>query len=291
MTPRDEQISWPDGTRMAAFFSFDLDGESWLLAADPRNAERAVTISQAQYGPQVGLFNIVRLLDEYEVPATFFVPSWTAERYPAAIEAILEGGHEIGLHGHLHERPDLLEAERERELTARSAETLERLTGRKPIGYRAPGWEASTSTTTILAELGVHYSSTFMDAIRPYFHRPDGLPEVLELPVHWVCDDWGFSMVSPYALPDPHINPIASNELVLALWSAEFDELVALGGLFTLVCHPQVTGRPYRLPTLRSMLAKAHSTPGVWIGRGDEIDAYWRAAARQECEPAGSGTS
>ena len=46
--------TWPGGKAVAAFFSFDLDGESWLLAVDRRNADLPITMSQAAYGPKVG---------------------------------------------------------------------------------------------------------------------------------------------------------------------------------------------------------------------------------------------
>ena len=187
------EVNWPNGKRFAAFFSFDVDGESWLLAADQRNRDLPVTMSQAAYGPKVGVYRILDLLSEFDIVSTFFVPSWVADRYPAAVEAILGGGHEIALHGHVHERPDLLSEQDEIEVVERSIDILKRLSGRDPIGHRAPGAEISLATNRILAERGVAYTSHHMDSLTPYFHELDEY-SLLELPMHWVCDDWGYAM-------------------------------------------------------------------------------------------------
>lgn len=75
---------WPDGKQAAALFSFDVDGESVWINIDQKNAQLPVTMSQAQYGPQVGVFEILRILRRHQVPATFFVPTATAARGRAA---------------------------------------------------------------------------------------------------------------------------------------------------------------------------------------------------------------
>lgn len=266
---------WPGGKAVAAFFSFDLDGESWLLAVDRRNADLPITMSQAAYGPKVGVYRILDVLAELEVPSTFFVPTWVAERHPAAVEAILAGGHELGLHGHMHERPDLLSEEEEIEVVELSIRILTEMSGRAPIGHRAPVAEISPATNRILAERGVEYTSNYMDSVIPYFHDIDGL-SLLELPMHWAADDWGFAMVSPNAYPAPHVNPVTTNDHVVSVWSCELEGIREVGGLFTLVNHPQVTGRPYRIDTLRRTIKLAREMD-AWIANGEQINAHWRS--------------
>lgn len=73
---------WPGGKNVAAFFSFDLDGESWLLAVDRRNANLPITMSQAAYGPKVDVYRILDILAELEVTSTFFVPTWVGRALP-----------------------------------------------------------------------------------------------------------------------------------------------------------------------------------------------------------------
>src|SRR5262249_54091997 len=105
--------AWPGGASCAAGLSFDEDAEAAWLWRDPANAGRRVLLSMGQYGPRVGTPEILRLLRERELPATFFIPGWTIERYPATVEQILAAGHEVGAHGYLHERTDTLDPEEE----------------------------------------------------------------------------------------------------------------------------------------------------------------------------------
>ena len=88
-----------------AILSFDVDAETPILVEGRRYADNAGVMSHQAYGPLVGVPRILDLLGEYELPATFFVPGLTAERYPQAVERILGAGHEIGHHSYAHFSP------------------------------------------------------------------------------------------------------------------------------------------------------------------------------------------
>lgn len=55
------------------------------------------------------------MIEGYGIKLTFFVPTWCAEEHPRAVERMLEGGHEVGNHGYLHEQP-ALQGSRDREI-------------------------------------------------------------------------------------------------------------------------------------------------------------------------------
>src|SRR5882757_896548 len=88
---------WPEGARCAVMLSFDVDGETTALSEDPRLVKRLSTMSQCSYGPRIGVPRLLELLAHLDVPATFFVPGWVAERHPRMVRAIAAGGHEIGV--------------------------------------------------------------------------------------------------------------------------------------------------------------------------------------------------
>jgi peptidoglycan/xylan/chitin deacetylase (PgdA/CDA1 family) len=77
----------------------------------PENARRPVVISSGCFGPKFGVPAIIELLSDYAIPASFFIPSVSAERYLEAVEHILKASYEIGGHGHMHERVDALPAD------------------------------------------------------------------------------------------------------------------------------------------------------------------------------------
>ena len=104
-------MSWLGGSRAVAVLSFDVDAESPILAMGRRYADHAMVMSHQAYGPLVGVPRLLELLNEYELPATFFVPGLTADRYPEVVERIADAGHEVGHHSYSHRSPvDLSES-------------------------------------------------------------------------------------------------------------------------------------------------------------------------------------
>ncbi len=156
------------GKRCAVAFTFDVDAESPLLTTDPAFADRMGAMSHQAYGPLVGVPRLLSILDELQVPATFFVPGYTAHRHPEPIRSIAAAGHEIAHHGYLHESLVGVDEQTEREILDRGLRALQEVVGVTPVGYRAPMWEMNWHTPKLLAEFGFLYDSTLMDSDHPY---------------------------------------------------------------------------------------------------------------------------
>ena len=110
-----------------ACLTFDVDAEAPILAEGGRYARNAGVMSHQAYGPLVGVPRILDLLREYSLPATFFVPGWTADRYPQTVETILAAGHEVGHHSYAHFSPVAQTEDEERADFERALATLRRL--------------------------------------------------------------------------------------------------------------------------------------------------------------------
>lgn len=263
-TPR---FAWPDGKQVAVALTFDADGESLPLVQDPdRGPERLTFVSTGAYGPAVGVPRILESLRHYDLKATFFVPGFTAELHPEMIEQIVEGGHEVGHHGYLHERPDRLSDDEEEAVMVRGIEVLERLTGRKPTGYRSPSWELKPGSPALLKRYGMRYDSSLMGNDIPYLVDTAEGP-LLELPVQWILDDY------------PHYAPasgggISSPEKVFEVWSSEFAGYHRYNGVYVLTMHPFVSGRPSRVLLLERMIEYINGFDGVWWATLGEIADY-----------------
>jgi peptidoglycan/xylan/chitin deacetylase (PgdA/CDA1 family) len=267
-----EKITWPFGNVSAAAFTFDEDGECVAFGYDKENAAHRLCLqSEATYGPDVGLPRILDLLDEHRIPATFFVPGYTAERHQDAVREMVHRGHEVAHHGYLHERPDLLEEKQEEDVLRKGMEILEGITGSRPRGYRAPSWEMSERTPQLLKENGFLYDSSLMGDDEPYLMHAGGEERLLELPVHWTNDDWvHFGFCSSPQLG----NGISSPSKVYETWSEEFLGYRQFGGCFVLTLHPFVIGRPSRIRLLDRMIRLMKSTEGVWIATLRQIADY-----------------
>jgi peptidoglycan/xylan/chitin deacetylase (PgdA/CDA1 family) len=263
-------LTWLGSSAALAILSFDVDAESAILAEGRQYAGHPTTMSHQRYGPLVGVPRILDLLEDIDVPATFFVPGWTADRYPEAVERILSAGQEVAHHGHSHRSPLRMdEGEERRDLEAGLAALARH--GVKPEGYRTPSWEPSTRTFDLLAEYGLGYDSSLMDDDKPYVLDTANGP-LVELPAHWSLDDWNQYMY----LPDPRSGPgtVHPPSRAIRLWQEELDGMRRHGCLFVLTMHPFLSGRPGRVEALRSLIEYA-------LGCGDvELVSCGEAARR-----------
>jgi peptidoglycan/xylan/chitin deacetylase (PgdA/CDA1 family) len=265
--------TWPDGTHVAVALSFDVDQET-LSLRDGRTSP--ALLAQGEYGSRAGLPRILKLLERYAIPASFYIPAVSALLHPDDVRRIAEAGHEVGLHGWIHERNSNLAEADERQLTRRATAVLEQLAGKPPVGLRTASWDFSDATLKIIRDMGLLYDSSLMGDDEPYELLEDGEPTgVVELPVEWIKDDYPYfgmdrlSTVRPYTAPS----------LVGEVWRREFDGACVEGGLFLLTMHPHIIGHRSRMSVLEELIQHMRSQTGVWFATHEEIARYVKAQA------------
>jgi peptidoglycan/xylan/chitin deacetylase (PgdA/CDA1 family) len=270
LTPK----SWPDNARVAVGLSFDLDNETGTLRD---SGTSPALFSQGEYGSRAGLPRVLALLDRHRIAASFFVPAVSAILHPDSMKAIVAAGrHEVGLHGWIHERNSQLDGATERDLLMRASQTLEQITGRRPVGMRTPSWDYSPHTIQIARELGLLYDSSLMADDRPYEVLAAGQRTgIVELPVEWILDDYPYFWMDRGSTVRPTMTP----EEVFSIWKAEFDVAYDERGLFILTMHPHVIGHRARMAMLDRLVTYMKSRPGVWFATHEQIARHVRAAA------------
>jgi peptidoglycan/xylan/chitin deacetylase (PgdA/CDA1 family) len=243
--------------------TFDFDAIS-LWAA--RGLVTPGPVSRGEFGAYA-LDRILALLERHGITTTFFIPGHTLETYPDHCAAIHAAGHEIGLHGYMHEAVSTLDRETERSLLHHSADLIEKLTGNRPVGHRTPSFDFSPHTVELVEEAGIEYDSSLMGTDHePYFARIGdqyqadgpylwGRPSsVVELPVAWTLDDY------------VHLEYVRFNGMVMpglqdprAMFSRFLDEVRYMAdhvddGVTNVTLHPQVIGRGARLLALEEFI-------------------------------------
>ncbi|HVE47981.1 MAG TPA: polysaccharide deacetylase [Casimicrobiaceae bacterium] len=263
--------SWPAGNRCAVALSFDSDHDTNELRDGGRSIGR---MSWGQYGNRVGVPRILELLKRTSIPATFFVPAVSALLYPDEQRRVIAEGHEIGLHGWIHELNSVLPEKNERELHLRAAETLTRITGIRPVGMRTPSWDFSPATLTIQREMGLLYDSSLMADDDPYELNQDGAPTgIVELPVEWIRDDAVYFNMNRFSALRPYTPPLA----VLDIFRREFDRAYEERGLFLLTMHPHVIGYRSRMFILEELIEHMQAKPGVWFATHRDVALHAKA--------------
>jgi len=255
--------------RFPVMLTFDLDEESGALFREPSTRNRPQMLAGARYGSRVGVARILDLLDRHGIRATWFVPGWVAERRTACVEEIARRGHEVAHHGYMHEWPSKLESiDQEREILEKGLRILEDVTGKRPVGYRAPAWEFSDHTLGLLHEYGFLYTSNFMDDDGPYLHVIDGKQtQLVELPTSWLINDvpfFSFSLGSQATIADP--------DVPLGLWTTEFEGLYREEGkCCVLTHHPSGAGRHFRIALLERFIAFVKDHPDAYFAPCAEV--------------------
>lgn len=265
LTPK----SWPGNARVAVCLSFDVDNESYLLAAGQTSP---TTLSAADFGAETGLPRILDLLDRHQVPASFFIPAVSALLHPEMIPAIMKSGrHEIGVHGWIHESPPTIDnAAEEGRLLNKAIDFLTNATGKRPVGYRAPGWAFSRHTLGLIRNAGFLYDSSLQAMDEPYEILSNGEPTgMVELAIDWTLTE------TPYlgrggTMPSP--------ELLYQLYQEEFDGAYQDRTMFVLTLHPHVTGHRAPIQHLDKLITYMQSKPGVWFATCEQVARYVRDA-------------
>jgi peptidoglycan/xylan/chitin deacetylase (PgdA/CDA1 family) len=265
--------SWQGGARCAVALSFDSDHETNELREGGESIGR---LSQGQYGNRQGVPRILDILKRAHVKASFFVPAVTALLYPDEQRRVAAEGHEIGIHGWIHERNSELPRDAERELQVRSADTLAKVTGQRPVGIRTPSWDFSPNTLAITKEMGLVYDSSLMADVDCYELVMDGSDTgVVELPVEWIRDDAVYFNMNRFAALRPYTPPAG----VFDIFKREFDAAYREGGIFQLTMHPHVIGYRSRIWILEELIKYIQGHEKVWFATHADIARYAKTHA------------
>jgi len=269
---RLKPASWPNGAKVAVALSFDVDNATTSLRSGDLGSE---PLSRGEYGAVDGLPRILRMLARQNVPASFYIPAVSALLHPQMIKDIQASGkHEIGIHGWIHEDlPVLNNAAEEQRMLTQAIDTITKMIGHKPVGYRAPSWHFSQFTMKQIKDAGFLYDSSLMGSDDAYEINMDGQPTgVVELPIERIVDDAPYFGASNGSLPSP--------ELVEQIFQSEFDVAYDEGGLYVLTMHPHITGHRSRVAGLEKLVVHMKSKPGVWFATEDAIARYVKDQGR-----------
>ena len=242
--------------------TFDFDA---LSAWVSRGIVSATPLSRGEFAA-VAVPRLLAVLERRSLVSTWFVPAHTAKTYPELCRELLAAGHEIALHGYAHENVATLDEETERDLLARSSDTVRDVAGTEPVGFRAPSWDLSDRSVELMVDQGLLYDSSLMGHDHALYRcrtadaaGVDGVAwgretELVEIPVSWTLDDF------------PHLEFLRSGGGVLPGLKDPVEMFRSWGrdltwmlrelehGLLTVTCHPEVIGRGHRLLALEEWL-------------------------------------
>ncbi len=275
-------LTLPDGGRLAVSVGADFDAQSVWMGTF--RSESPSLLSRGEFGAAVGVPRLLDTFRNYGIMTTWCIPTHTMLTFRAAVEHVIEAGHEVAAHGVYHEYVPKLEPDEERRLLELQLSIHEQVVGRRPRGYRSPAFDHSASTMALLEEYRFDWDSSLMgrdfEPYRPrYIERIDREQgntfgreaTVLELPVSWYLDD--FPELENHS-GSPHMQ---STDVLLQRWTDSFDFAYERcpGGMLALTLHPQTIGRAQNLLMLERFLDHVASRSGVWFASLSQIHDCW----------------
>ena len=164
--------------------AFTVDLEDWFQGLTSTNPQ-IERWPEFESRVEPATDNLLALLRNQHVKATFFVLGYVADRHPALIERIVDGGHEIGVHGYYHRfvyrlTPDEFANELELSIAA-----VERITGRQPLGHRAPYFSVNGTTPWAFSIMQAHGLIHTTAASSPHATCCTAIQAPLGTPIVW----------------------------------------------------------------------------------------------------------
>ena len=249
-------------TGSEAFLSEIIGAESWPGQRHPSME------SIYEYGSRVGVWRLLKLFKQKQLPLTVFAVGMALERNPAVADMALEHGHEICSHGYRWIDYRHVSESVEREHIQKTVEIITRLTGERPLGWYT-GRTSENTRRLVLEEGGFLYDADSYDDDLPYWTR---VGDRSHLVVPYTLDNNDMRFATPQGFN--------SGEQFFAYLRDAFDTLYAEGAtlprMMSVGLHCRLVGRPGRIRALERFIDYVRSFDRVWICRRIDIARHWQ---------------
>ncbi len=194
------------------------------------------------------------------------VPHWSWHEYGMRVGACWE------FMGHAYDQMPIHKVEDQAAMINRSMDILERLTGKRPVGWLGPGLTQTLDTPELLVSAGVKYIGDWVYDDEPTVIRTANGP-LVTLPYTVEINDIGIMIIQHH-----------ESEYLAKRAIDQFDRLYAEGKnrakIMALAIHPYISGQPHRIKYLEAIYDHARRFPGVLHWNGAEILDWYLAAAK-----------
>lgn len=276
---RSETGFWPNGARLAVSFSLMFEGGGQPISGAggviPDPIEKGVpdlpTNAFFAYGHYEGIPRVLDLMDKHGIKLSSFMIGKAVETSPDLAQEIVRRGHEAAAHGRVWDNSYQLPREEEKRFIADSAETIQKITGQKPVGWNAYWMRNSIYILETLQDLGFLYHIDEPSRDEPFIIPVRGRD--------FVTVPYTFHMNDIVSFPFVGWNPAAYEQALRDEFDQLYDEGAQRRRMMNVSLHDRISGHAGRVRVLDRFLTYARSKPDVWFARKDEI-ARWAISNR-----------
>jgi peptidoglycan/xylan/chitin deacetylase (PgdA/CDA1 family) len=268
---------WPGGRRLAVYIALNLEhfafGEGLGAELAPGGPQPDVlNYAWRDYGNRVGVWRLLELFDQLELPVALLVNSAIYDYCPEVVAAFRDRNDEIVAHGRTNsERQSTLSEADEAALIAETTQILANHEGQLPQGWLGPWIAQSPVTPDLLQEAGYTYLLDWCQDDQPiWFNTRQG--RILSVPYPQEIND----------IPAIAVRRVSAKDFAEMIID-NFDEMLEQSHqqplVYGIALHPYIVGQPFRLRHLRRALQHianvASNQPNrVWLTHPGAIAAH-----------------
>ena len=277
---------WPGDARIAVqiVLNYEEGGEAALMHGDahaeaylhevvgtpPLIGMRNLQVESVyEYGSRAGFWRLLRLFEEFGVKITCYAVAMALERHPDAARALVAAGHEVASHGWRWIDYQTVPEAEERAHMLRAIDTLQRLTGERPLGWYT-GRLGPNTRRLVVEEGGFLYDSDAYDDDLPHWTAAGGRPHLI-VPYTLDVNDMKFGTAQGFNHGDDF------RRYACDAFDALYEEGAAAPKMMSVGLHARLIGRPGRVQGLRRFLEHARRHERVWFARRIDIARHWIA--------------
>jgi len=281
--PAPPHPQWPGNARLALQFvlNYEEGGENCVLHGDAASETFLSEIigaeafpmrhmsmeSMYEYGSRAGIWRLLRLFRQRDIPLTVFAVAMALQRNPAVCDAVLEQGHEIAGHGLRWISYQAVDEDTERAHMQEAVEILTSLTGSAPLGWYT-GRDSPNTRRLVVEHGGFLYDADSYADDLPYWEVVGGTPHLV-VPYTLDCNDMRFATRQGFNCGDQFYSYLRD----------AFDVLYSEGGtaprMMSVGLHCRLAGHPGRVAALQRFLDHVRQHDKVWLCRRVDIARHW----------------
>ncbi|QUM87260.1 MULTISPECIES: allantoinase PuuE [unclassified Moritella] len=276
--------NWPNKARLAISFvlNYEEGGERCVLHGDseseaflsempgavPLQGVRNLSMESCyEYGSRAGVWRLLSLFSDYQIPLTIFAVAMALERHPDVAKAFVAANHEICSHGYRWLDYQYTDETEEREHLHKAIDIIKTLTGKRPTGWYT-GRLGPNTRRLVAEEGGFLYDSDAYDDDLPYWVKASNQPHLV-IPYTLDVNDMRFATPQGFN----------SGEQFFQYLKDSFDTLYAEGEtspkMMSVGLHCRLIGRPGRVASLKRFLDYVQQHDDVWLCTREQIANHW----------------
>ncbi|WP_258238273.1 allantoinase PuuE [Arcobacter sp. CECT 8983] len=275
---------WPNGAKIALQFvlNYEEGAENCILHGDEAsevflsemnnpqafyNQRHKSMESLYEYGSRVGVWRILELFKDFDIPVTIFAVAMALQRNPKLAEYLALNNYDICSHGYRWINYQTIEESIERDHLYKSIEILEKMIGTRPLGWYT-GRDSENTRKLVVEEGGFLYDSDSYNDDLPYFAPEITTKEHLVIPYTMDNNDMRF-VFGGFSYSDQFYNYLKDSFDALYLEGAKAPKMMNIG------MHCRILGKPGRIMAMRRFLEYVKGFDDVWFATRGEIANHW----------------